>query len=344
MRLAAQSKGGFYPTPPRVVDLVAKLFYGARGRPRSADTLRILDPCCGAGDALAQFAELLRDRSTVPVETFGVELHRDRAEQAAQVLDRALACDLFATTIANNAFGVLFLNPPYDHDSEDKRMEHAFLMYCTRYLSEGGLLLFIVPRQRLAVSARYLSTHYRDIRCWYFPNPEREAFDQVVLFGRRKSEPSPDPYAEEQVREWSFGEPEEFSPRPYPVYDPVVTPAGDILFATRTVDPLAAVEEARKTGLWVSQEVRDSLWPAQDQRTRPLMPLRRGHLAMLVAAGFLDNLVLEADGQRILVKGRTTKELVLAEETESTEVYRERLKTTVVALDLDGGEITDIAA
>ncbi len=45
-----------------------------------------------------------------------------------------------------------------------------------------------------------------------------------------------------------------------------------------------------------------------------------------------------------LVKGRTTKELVLAEETENTEVYRERLRTTVVALDLDDGEITDIAA
>ena len=49
-------------------------------------------------------------------------------------------------------------------------------------------------------------------------------------------------------------------------------------------------------------------------------------------------------GRRILVKGRTTKELVLAEETENTEVYRERLRTTVVALDLDDGEITDIAA
>ena len=162
--------------------------------------------------------------------------------------------------------------------------------------------------------------------------------------GRRKAEPSPDAYAEEQVRDWAEGEPEELHGRPYPVYDPPVVPAGDILFATRTVDPLAAVAEARKTGLWASQEVRDSLWPAQDQRTRPLMPLRRGHMAMLVAAGFLDNLVLEAEGRRILVKGRTTKELVLAEETENTEVYRERLKTTVVALDLDDGEITDIAA
>ena len=226
MRLAAQAKGGFYPTPPRVVDLVAQLLYGARGRARSADTLRVLDPCCGAGDALAQFADLLRDRGTVPVETCGVELHRERAEQAAHVLDRALACDLFATSIANNAFGVLLLNPPYDWDKEDKRVEHAFLTHTTRYLTDGGLLLFIVPKQRLAVSARYLSSHYRDLRCWAFPNPEREVFDQVVLVGRRKGEPSPDPYAEEQVREWAFGEPEEFSPRPYPVYDPPVVPPG----------------------------------------------------------------------------------------------------------------------
>ena len=74
--------------------------------------------------------------------------------------------------------------------------------------------------------------------------------------GRRKAEPSHDAYAEEQVRDWAEGEPEEFSNgRPYPVYDPPVTTAGDILFATRTVDPLAAVAEARKTGLWASQEV-----------------------------------------------------------------------------------------
>ena len=66
------------------------------------------------------------------------------------------------------------------------------------------------------------------------------------------------------------------------------------------------------------------LWPANDHRTRPLMPLRRGHMAMLVAAGALNNLSLESNGQRILVKGRASKEMVLAEETEDTEVYRER--------------------
>ena len=215
---------------------------------------------------------------------------------------------------------------------------------CTRYLAEGVLLVFIVPRHRLTVSARYLATHYGRMRCWAFPDPERQVFDQIVLCGYRKADPSYDASAEEQLREWAEGEPEELYPHRYPPYNPPVAPMGDILFTTRTVDPAAAAAEARRSGLWTSAEITDTLWPAKDQRTRPLMPLRRGHMAMLVAAGFLDNLVLEAEGRRILVKGRTGKEMVLVEVTPDKETYRERLKTTVVALGLDDGEITDIAA
>ena len=174
MRLAAQAKGGFYPTPPRVVDLIAELIHTPSGAyNRGRETLRILDPCCGAGEALAQLAEGLDRPNAIPIETYGVELHRDRAQEAEERLDHALASDLFATSVANGAFGLLLLNPPYDYDSEDKRTEHAFLTHTTRYLADSGLLVFIVPRQRLAVSARYLSTHYGRMRCWAFPDPER---------------------------------------------------------------------------------------------------------------------------------------------------------------------------
>ncbi len=345
MRLAAQSKGGYYPTPDRVVDLIAGLIDAPYGyHHRNQETLRILDPCCGAGDALAQLAGEFRYRASLPVETYGVELHRDRAEEARKRLDHTLAADLFATSIANGVFGLALVNPPYDHDSEDKRVEHAFLTHCTRYLAEGGLLVFIVPRQRLSVSARYLSTHYRNLNCWAFPVPEREVFDQVVLLGYRKADPVPDAHAEEQVRAWAEGEPEPLGRVRYPAFRATATPAGDILFTTRTVDPVAAATEARRSGLWTSTAITDTLWPAQDNRTRPLMPLRRGHMAMLVAAGFLDNLVLESEGQRILVKGKTSKEMVMVEDTPEKEVYRERLKTTVVSLDLGDGEIVEIAA
>ena len=204
--------------------------------------------------------------------------------------------------------------------------------------------MFVVPRQRLGVSARYLSTHYSRMCCWAFPDPEREAFDQVVLIGYRKPNPVPNALGEEIVLGWAGGEPPALSSRVNPQYGAPATPEGNVLFATRTVDPVAAAAEARRAGLWTNTEITDSLWPAGDNRTRPLMPLRRGHMAMLVAAGFLDNLQLEADGRRILVKGRTSKEMTMVEDSPEREVHRERLNTTVVALDLDYGEITDIAA
>ena len=345
MRLAAQAKGGYYPTPERVVDLIADLIHTPSGYyHRERETVRILDPCCGAGDALQRLAERLDRPNSMPILTYGVELHRDRAEKAEKVLYRTLASDLFQTSIANGAFGMLLLNPPYDWDSEDKRVEHAFLTQTTRYLAESGLLVFIVPRQRLSYSARYLSTHYGRMQCWAFPDPEREPFDQVVLFGYRKTDPVPDAHAEGMVMEWSLGQPETLRPQRYTEFSPATSPSGDILFTTRTVDPVAAATEARRSGLWANTEITDTLWPAGDARTRPLMPLRRGHIAMLVAAGFLNNLVLEAMGKRMLVKGRTSKEMELVEDSPEKEVHRERLNTTVVALDLDSGEIADIAA
>ena len=345
MRLAAQAKGGYYPTPERVVDLIADLIHTPSGYYyRERETVRILDPCCGAGDALQRLAERLDRPNSMPIETYGVELHRDRADEAEKRLHRTLASDLFQTSIANGAFGLLLLNPPYDWDSEDKRVEHAFLTQTTRYLAESGLLVFIVPRQRLSYSARYLSTHYGRLQCWAFPDPEREVFDQVVLFGYRKSDPVPDAQAEGMVMEWSVGQPEPLRSARHTEFSPATAPSGDILFTTRTVDPAAAAEEARRSGLWTNTDITDSLWPAGDARTRPLMPLRRGHIAMLVAAGFLNNLALEAGGRRMLVKGRTSKEMELVEDSPEKEVHRERLNTTVVALDLDSGEIADIAA
>ena len=193
-------------------------------------------------------------------------------------------------------------------------------------------------------SGRYLASHFSRLDCWAFPEPEREAYDQVVLLGYRKAEVFLDTYAEERIHGWAAGEAETLAPRRYLLYLASATPAGDVLFATRTIDPVAAADEARNSGLWASTAITDLLWPARDQRTRPLMPLRRGHLAMLVAAGFLDNLQLEAGESRILVKGRTSKEIVLAERTPTKETFRERLSTTVVALDLDSGQVTDIAA
>ena len=45
------------------------------------------------------------------------------------------------------------------------------------------------------------------MRCWAFPDPERQVFDQVVLMGYRKADPVPDAHAEGMALEWAAGEP-----------------------------------------------------------------------------------------------------------------------------------------
>ena len=73
-----------------------------------------------------------------------------------------------------------------------------------------------------------------------------------------------------------------------PVYDLPGLPAGPILFASQFFEPEVAADEARRSGLWVGAAIESRLWPTEERPVRPLMPLRRGHLAVLIAAGFLN--------------------------------------------------------
>ena len=347
MRLAGLAKGGYYPTPLRCVDLMSEFIKITSSQERTEnETIRILDPCCGPGDACERLAARLSQKTMANIRTFGVELEQERAQKAREQMDHTLSSDLFQTMIANNAFHVLFLNPPYDHDQEKKRVEQAFLSHCTRYLVENGLLILIVPRHRLAVSARYLAANYRDLHCWRFPDPEYEDFDQVALMGRRRPQPEPSPSSENWILDWAHCPLDEMYTLETTVrLAPMSVPSGertDILFTVRTVDPARAAAEAQRSGLWISQTIRDSLWPESDRKAQPLMPLRRGHMAMLVAAGFIDNLCLEAGENRILVKGRTVKRMEMVSATEHEEVWQDRMYTTIRTLDLNSGKIEDV--
>lgn len=346
MRFAGQEKGGFYPTPEFETSAIAALV-GAIAQHRSdGQCYRLLDPCCGMGEALAQIKDYYVNRYRSSIETYGVELHADRAETAATLLDHVVCGDLFNMTIANDQFSMLFLNPPYDYAVDDKRTEHTFLVRATRYLAPNGVLVYIIPRYVLRSSSKFLLAWFKDLKVYYFSNQNRKLYDQVVVIGVKR----PRAYAVMGANEALF-EAWATKDEPPPIYSPKYSgvnmpmlPAGDIEFRTRTFDGKSSAVEAKVSGMWANKELQDLLWPQEDETVRPLMPLRRGHMAMLVAAGFLNNLVLEEGDERLMVRGRTIKEMVLVEETEEKEVYRERLKTTVMMLNLDTGTITDIQA
>lgn len=332
-RLASQATAGFFPTPSRVVAALCHLVVPARASARQV--IRVLDPCAGSGEPIAALARALG------AESYGIEINGERAERCRRQVDHVLATSAFTVRIANGAFSLLALNPPYSFDDEKRRLEHAFLTGLSRALCPGGVLLFLIPQRHLAVSARYLAAHYAGFRAFRFPDPEFGEFGQIVLLATKRAQPALDLEAQARLEAWSSADlpplPDELEGSPASV---PALPRVEILFAPLAFDPALAAQEARRRGVWTQAAFAEQLWPPDEQATRPLMPLRRGHLALLVAAGLLNDVVLNQDERRVLVKGRTRKELVPVESDDAdTEIQREVLRTSVVVLDLDSGAI-----
>lgn len=330
-RLASQAVAGWFPSPPQVVEAVCRQLAPAKAGPRRR--VRVLDPCAGTGEPVAAITQ------TLGAESFGIEINLERAEQCRRHLNHVLATSAFSVRLANGAFSCLWLNPPYAADDEKRRLEHAFLVSLSRALCPGGVLVFLIPRARLAVSARYLAAHYTGFRAYRFPDPEFAAYRQMVLLAVKKVPVVPDARAQAQLEACGCADlpPLPDEPDQPPLLVPALTQA-EVLFAPLAFDPGLAAQEARRRGVWTQPAFAEQVWPYEEQTVRPLMPLRRGHLALLIVAGLLNNVVLHRDGQRVLVKGRARKEFVPVEsEDEATEVQREVLRTSVALLDLDSG-------
>lgn len=344
-------KAGFYPTPPKALRDIAdhieyRITFGTR---QDTDEYRLLDPCCGEGTALATIADHLATPGAPFGTTFGVELSQERAQKAARNLQNVMNADLFHSSIANDNFSLLFLNPPYDtRDSETQpetriRTEFAFLQRCTQYLTkQAGVLVLIVQRKFLDQrTIRFLANHYHSISCHEFPEDERETFGQIWLGAYRKTEPFQEQDVEQALTRWAL--------KPETIQDendlwtiPALT-RREVHFNNTYHDPWKAAEEARTSGLWNSQEIQEILNPPHAKHTSPLVPLRQGHIALLTAAGFLDDKELtDQDGTRVLVKGNIEKKLVTTQHNPDRHIRQERLEITITALNLLTGEFHDI--
>ncbi len=178
-RLESQAVAGYFPTPEHLIPLIARELHPSDAqwsRPR------FVDPCAGEGEAIFKLRELFAGNPDVYV----CELERDRHEilKGRAGHKQALRGDAFRVDFKTFA-GLLYLNPPYDHDRKHGRLEERFLQRFTRVLVDAGILVYVVPLSTLSASAETLATHYDDLRVLRFPPEDYAAFKQVVLFARK---------------------------------------------------------------------------------------------------------------------------------------------------------------
>ena len=340
----SQKVMGYYPTPPVVAEAIARSL--VRSGP---GLIRAIDPACGEGTALRTITTDLEDQ----VEWFGIELNQTRARAAEGVFTRVLRTDIRSTRVANQTFSVCLLNPPYDDnlvavDEAAQRLELYFLQATLRYLAPRGVLVYIIPERRLAGKvAPLLAYHFENIQVFRFPAGEFEPFKQVVIFATKKLKPFRDEAALAPIKAIARGTqipPDLPAALDAPISVPVVKPATGLLFQSLQVEPEDLLHEIDRHG--APDQLQKRLLPVTtQQRLRPLMPLRKGHLALVLASGHLNN-ALVADpqsGQRLLVKGRTEKAVTRTESTDEngtrTITERDRLKIVITALDVDSGDL-----
>jgi hypothetical protein len=340
MRLAAQAKMGYYPTPKDVTPIIAKYLKRKREGP-----IRILDPCAGMGTAVKNIGEGLN------AETYGIEVDLNRGNQAKEVLTRCLFTDYQNTRISHCAFSLLWLNPPYDWATrmsdieKSERYERTFLRDCIPYLRPKGVLVYLIPQKRLdGQIARMLSYRFEEISVYRFPEEAYKAYRQLVIFGVLKGKPEKDESRAEYLRSCGSQAIPHLPVDPPRIYEIPLSPSRpDFVFRSREIDPNELDEEIEKHGLF--DQLRAMTTPLKMcEKIRPIMPLRYGHLAQILACGLMNGIVWDKDKRNpLLIKGITKKEVKHAVEIDGDcekHIETDVIKITIHAFNREGELLT----
>ena len=304
-------RNGYFPTDEATLLRILSALI-----PDTVGALRILDPCAGEGVAVTEIACHLGNEALA----YAVEYDAERAAHCTTMADVTLHSDLMDTVMSQQAFSLLFLNPPYGDlvkgnatDQEEKgrgRLEKQFYRRTVDSLMYNGILVLVIPYYTLDKAfCGWIANGFADVQVFA---AETDQFKQVVIFGRRirqhqqNAEDVRDVYqalmAIGRGDETAVSLPHVWS-QPYRV--PVVRQPLKHFYRA-TLEPSQLADEIRQVqGLW---PVLASTMGVQPQSLRsPARRLSRWHLALALAAGAITGVIISPGGRMLVVRGDTYK-------------------------------------
>ncbi len=335
-RQAARLKLGYFP----LVEAEAKRI---RHFLQFPEICAALDPCAGTGRALQLIA------GETGARLYGIELDSYRANEAANVLDQVVQGSTFNARSPVESYSLLYLNPPYDdevHEDRSRRSEAVFLEHCFRWLRPRGILIFVIPSQRVTACCTVLASHFREIGIYRLTDPEAVRYRQVVLFGIRRTRHERERLTDRDVQAQrnflthlsaAYRKLTPLSDAPdrnYPV------PAGPASVRL-TYDglPFDAIEDLLPFSRAYREAVRSVFAPPIQVAGRPLTPLHEGHAGILSCSGLLNG-VFGTGPLRHVACWQTSKKIDHIEETDDRGVTtlrdRERFTQSLTLIYADG--------
>jgi tRNA1(Val) A37 N6-methylase TrmN6 len=251
----------------------------------------VLDPCTGMGAALCAVTD------GAAVRRYGVELDAYRADAARKTLDEVIQGSAFDTHVAVESFSLIYLNPPYDFEigeGKNQRMERLFLEHVGRWVRPGGVLVMVVPYDRVYDCRSVLTPQFRDKSIYRLTEPEAIVYKQVVVFGVRRTRQERERLNDHLVQQanWKlndltrrYDEIPSLSDAPDRAYSVPASPPSRIEYRGL---PLDLIEDLLETSPAWRQAQRITHAPKTEFSGRPLTPLHKGHVGLLCTSGLLN--------------------------------------------------------
>jgi Uncharacterised methyltransferase family (DUF6094) len=333
MRNAARLKMGYYPLPESEgVKLRSLLSYS---RPAS-----VIDPCVGQGTALHL---ITRD---APVRHYGVELDAERSHIASSKGIETIQGNAFDAIAKPESFSLLYLNPPYDSEIgsiANRRMEAVFLEHTYRWLVMDGVVVFVIPFERLQDCVGLLSSHFASLNVFRMTDPDSVQYRQIAILGMRRDVrgQSVENNKHQLQSLGLYGSFQKLSELDTGCCAPYAVPASDEVEMSYRGLPYDLLEDLLPvSGAW--RQAAPLLLPHDDVATgRPITPLHGGHVGLLCTAGLLNGIFGEGDDLHI-ARWRSVKHVTtFVEEEGDAQIihHRERWTNELRLVHADGRAI-----
>lgn len=290
-RNCARLRLGYYPLPESEASLLRSLLC-------FSELASVVDPCVGQGIALHWITR------HAPVRRYGVELDAERARIASASGIETIQGNTFDAVVRPESISLLYLNPPYDSEIGsigNRRMETVFLEHTYRWLVMCGVLILVIPFERLHDCSGILSSHFAALNVFRMTDPDSVQYRQIaVLAVRREVRGASVENNKRQLQAIRlYGSFQNLPELDRGVCTPYSVPASDPVVMSYRGLPYDILEDVLPhSGAW--RQVAPLLMPHDDVATgRPITPLHGGHVGLLCTAGLLNGVFGEGDDRHI---------------------------------------------
>jgi hypothetical protein len=238
----------------------------------------------------------------------GIELDAYRAEQARERNPNVVQGNTLEVQCQVDCFGLLYLNPPYDWalgPADSRRTEHAFLSHTSRWLKPGGILVFVIPGDRITECSQILASQFCDVRVYRLEAPECVRYKQVVILGVRRTRRERDRLTDSNItRDRLYYASLARNPSQLPVLpsEPdvryTIPESGPAQLIYRGL-PLDEIEDLISQSAAYRQAGRILFAEPVSATGRPLTPLHAGHVGLLACSGLLNGIFGTGDQRHV---------------------------------------------